>query len=69
MPDEIIIEDKTSKGRFIYRGRNVYIVEDGVEKLYKVDDEYVEEYAQPKSSRKRITREQLDKLIELIRKS
>ena len=67
MPDEIIVDSDIPKIKLIYRGNNVYIEEDGVEKLYKVDDEYVGEYAQPKSNKKKVTRKQLDKLIELIR--
>lgn len=73
MPDEIVVDK--NKFKLIYRGNKVYIEEAGVEKLYKVDDdpvdpkdhEYVGEYAQPKSTRNRVTRKQLDKLIELIR--
>ena len=74
MPDEIIVDSsndsKVSKIRFIYRGNKVYLEEDGVEKLLKVDDEYVGEYRQPTSRRKKkITRKQLDKLVDMVRSS
>lgn len=36
--DEIIVEDKVGRIRFIFRGKDVYIEEDGVERKVVVDD-------------------------------